>query len=285
MKSVVILVLISFSFLYGQDNKRSLHELTSFKTDNNQSDYMRVKHTYLPDSLKKKNVLLGAGLSVLLPGAGEFYAQSYIKAAIFLGVEIASWGAHFYFNHKGNTQTDKFQSYADTYWDVRKYARWLVNEGFPEHTGINPDEPDLNRLREEIMVCESANFSHTMPEYHSQQFYELIGKYQNFQAGWINLAHDPTKTPGPYYYQTYKDPVFLDYSVERQKANDYYDYATTGIIVVIVNHVLSAADAAWSVSIFNKKLSMQTGFEIKHYTSPFTYQSTNMPTFNFKMSF
>ena len=248
-------------------------------------DLVRVKDNMYQQETKKKSVLLGALMSAVVPGAGEFYAKSYVKAGIFFGVELLSWGAYTLYQVKGNDQTDKFQSYADQYWDVRTYARWLIDQGFQGNEVINPDEPNRDVLRQQIMQCEAQNFTHTLPEYGSQQYYELIGKYQNFQAGWTNLAHVPTKAPGPYNYETYRDPVFLNYASERQKANDYYDYAKTGIIVVVLNHILSAGDAAWSVSMFNQKVQMETGFEIKRYKSPFTGQVGNLPSFNMKVTF
>ncbi len=251
----------------------------------NKLDIYKINKTLLPETPKKKSVLLGIGLSALVPGLGEFYAKSYLKAGIFFAIEAISWGAFAMYQIKGDNQTDKFQSYADQYWDVRHYAQWLKDQGFIGNEVINPNEPDRNILLTQIRQCESQNFSHTLPDYNSQQYYELIGKYQNFQAGWTNLAHTPTKEPGPYWFETYKDPVFVNYSYERQKANDYYGYAKNGIMFVVLNHILSAADAAWSVSIFNQNLKMQTGFEIKRYTSPLTGESGNMPTFNFRMDF
>lgn len=248
-------------------------------------DLSKVKNNIGVPSTEEKSVLLGLALSALLPGAGEFYAKSYLKAAIFFGAELLSWGAFAMYQIKGDNQTDKFQSYADQYWSVYRYAQWLVDENFPGAGVINPNEPNRDILRLQIMECERQNFSHTMPEYGSQQFYELIGKYQNFQAGWINLAHVPTRAQGPYWYETYKDPVFIDYSNERQKANDYYNYAKTGIIVVVLNHVLSAADAAWSVAMFNKQVKVETGFEIKRYRSPYTFESGNLPAFNMRVTF
>lgn len=248
-------------------------------------DLERARDNMYRQETKKKSVLLGALMSAVVPGAGEFYGKNYLKAGIFFGVELISWGAYTFYQIKGNDQTDKFQSYADQYWDVRTYARWLINQGFQGNEVINPDEPNRDVLRQQIMQCEAQNFTHTLPEYGSQQYYELIGKYQNFQAGWINLAHVPTKAPGPYNYETYRDPVFVNYANERQKANDYYDYAKTGIIVVVLNHILSAADAAWTVSMFNKSVEMETGFEIKRYKSPYTGQVGNLPSFNMKVIF
>lgn len=234
---------------------------------------------------KKKSVGLGVLLSALLPGAGEFYGESYLKAAIFVGIEAICWGTYLYFNNKGNTQEESYQNYANTYWSVRTYAAWLKDEGFSQSSGINPSEPDLNVLREQIMVCERANFSHTMPEYGSQQYYELIGKYQNFQAGWTNLEHIPTKDPGPYNYQTYKDPVFNNYANERQKANDFFDYAKIGPITAILNHILSAADAAWVISSYNSKIKVETGFRMQNRVSPYTYDVKQIPTFNVAVNF
>lgn len=234
---------------------------------------------------KKKSVGLGVLLSALIPGAGEFYGEDYLKAGIFFGVELLAWGTYFYFDSKGDNQTEEFQSYADQYWDVHTYARWLKDEGFQESGGINPDEPNRDILREQIMVCERANFSHTMPEYESQQFYELIGKYQNFQAGWTNLANRPTKSAGPYWYETYHDPVFTNYAADRQQANDYYDYAKIGPITAMVNHILSAADAAWVISTYNSKIKLQTGFRIENRVSPYTYKIEQFPTFNMSVTF
>lgn len=234
---------------------------------------------------KKKSVGLGVLLSAVLPGAGEFYGENYLKAGIFFGIEVLAWATFAYFESKGNTKEEEYIAYADQYWDVRTYARWLKNEGFDESTGINPDEPNRDILREQIMVCERANFSHTMPEYGSQQYYELIGKYQNFQAGWTNLEHIPTKGPGPYNYQTYHDPIFTNYAAERQKANDFFDYAKIGPITAIVNHILSAADAAWVISSYNNKIKLETGFRMQNRVSPYTYEIKQIPTFNVAISF
>lgn len=268
--------------MYQQVHPVRTQELLSLNSEENifsgAEDNLQVKK-------KKKSVGLGVLLSAVIPGAGEFYGGNYLKAGIFFGVEVLAWATFAYFESKGNKKEEEYQAYADQYWDVRTYARWLKNEGFSESGGIDPDEPNRDVLREQIMVCERANFSHTMPEYGSQQYYELIGKYQNFQAGWKNLEHVPTKSPGPYNYQTYHDPVFTNYAAERQKANDFFDYAKIGPITAIVNHILSAADAAWVISTYNSKIKVETGFRMQNRVSPYTYQIKQFPTFNVAVSF
>jgi hypothetical protein len=44
---------------------------------------------------------------------------------------------------------------------------------------------------------------------------------------------------------------FQFYSGERGKANDFYNTASTFVVIAIANHILSAVDAAWSTSSFN----------------------------------
>lgn len=268
--------------MYQQVQYSGKHDLLPLNSEKNifsgADDNLQVKK-------KKKSVGLGVLLSAVIPGAGEFYGGNYLKAGIFFGVEVLAWATFAYFESKGNKKEEEYQAYADQYWDVRTYARWLKDEGFSESGGIDPDEPNKDVLREQIMVCERANFSHTMPEYGSQQYYELIGKYQNFQAGWTNLEHVPTKAAGPYNYQTYRDPVFTNYAADRQKANDFFDYAKIGPITAIVNHILSAADAAWVISTYNSKIKVETGFRMQNRVSPYTYQIKQFPTFNVAVSF
>ncbi|MFI5145411.1 MAG: hypothetical protein ACHQJ4_07420 [Ignavibacteria bacterium] len=255
----------------------------SSRIDSSNDDYEPSETKSNPRS---KSVLLGIALSAVLPGAGEFYAKDYIKSAIFLGIEIAAWTTYAIYQHKGNTQTATFQNYANQYWNVRTYAQWLINMGFPGNSVINPNEPNLETLRSEINSCESQNFSHTLPDYGTQQFYELIGKYQNFQAGWTNLSNIPNNDPNsPYYYEKYHDPIFVNYAYNRQQANNYFNDATTVSWIVLLNHILSAGDAAWSVVTFNKKLDIQTGFRIGTYLSPVTYKVETQPVFNMQVNF
>lgn len=256
-----------------------------FNIDKPEKNFKENIYLNFNQKKKPKSIVLGTVMSALVPGAGEFYAESYTKAAIFFGVELLSWGTFAYFRVKGDNQTEDYQAYADQNWDVRRYARWLVDQQFTGSGGIDPSTPDLELLRQQIIYCESQNFSHTLPEYGSQQFYELIGKYQNFIGGWRDAENENGWVITRNNYQTYKTQMFVDYSIEREKANDFYDYAQLGVVAVILNHILSAADAAWTISIFNKELLLETGMKIKYYTSPVTGVGGNLPTLNFKVTF
>lgn len=322
MKTTIIsAVLLAFIFINGQlasqslDHPLKLKDKISFTTNapvgpvteniitSKKNVTVPLKHTNLLGELtntkkefssvfentqkkKKKSVGLGILFSALVPGTGELYGENYLKAAIFFGVELLAWGTYFYFDGKGNSKTDEYYAYADQYWSVNTYAQWLVDMGFPESSQINPNEQNRTVLEEQIRICERRNFSHTLPIYKSQQYYELIGKYQNFQAGWTNLQNRPNIDPNsPYFYEKYHDPIFTAYAEERQKANDFYEYAKIGPVTAIINHVLSAADAAWVISTYNSKIKVETGFRMDNRVSPYTYEYKQIPTFNVTVGF
>jgi hypothetical protein len=218
----------------------------------------------------RKSPWLAGGLSLVVPGAGEFYAESYWKAAAFFAVEAALWTFAYIKDKKGDDQTEFFEGYADKNWSARQYAEWtlahatMINPGvdLQNHmdvlvgdAGVNWDA--LNDLERDI----GNWYSHTLPRYGEQQYYELIGKYQQYYQGWSDA--DPT-------LDTYAEvsgrlaaggTQFTYYSAERGKANDYYSSASTAVTIVVVNHIVSALDAAWSASSYNSHIEAGIGFQ------------------------
>ncbi|MDZ4712339.1 MAG: hypothetical protein SGI89_08420 [bacterium] len=230
----------------------------------------------------QKSPLLGALFSGVLPGAGEFYSKSYLKAAIFLAIEAGLWTGYSIFQKKGNDQTDKFQGYANQNWSLNKYAQWLVEQQFAGYGAItNSQSTNLEQLRREINIVEGQNFSHQLPPIGEQQYYELIGKYQNFVPGWMDADLSRVNRNN---YGGYTTTMFISYSFDRQEANDYYNKGTTALTVIILNHILSAADAAWSVSMFNKSLKVRTGIKLENKYSG-TGEKKLLPVASFNVTF
>lgn len=214
----------------------------------------------------RKSPWLAAGLSAVLPGAGEFYSERYLKSAIFIAVEVAAWAVAYVYDKKGDRQTDFFQNYANSYWSVVKYAEFTYNTLKPPDKDYNlfnsnynnPSVPpwkqvnwgELNRLERDI----GGYYSHTLPPYGDQQYFELIGKYPQFNMGWEGTVE-------PFTYGDPLSPHLLYYSGERGKANRYYENASSAIAVAIVNHIVSAIDGAWSAASFNKDLQAHVGLQ------------------------
>ncbi|HCV42697.1 MAG TPA: hypothetical protein DGH68_04370 [Bacteroidetes bacterium] len=217
-----------------------------------------------------KSPYLAAGLSLVVPGTGEIYTERYWEAAAFFVADVAAWLLAYNYDKKGDQQTSSFQTYADARWDVVKYGEfsmvnyvpasergnynWLIpgTEGRAPWLRVNWDE--LNRMERYIGSAggEGQYYSHTLPPYGDQQYYELIGKYQEFYQGWDDA--DPTLTTYVQITQrlhSSPQPNMIYYSKERGKANDYYASATTWVTVAVINHVASAAYAALSAGWYN----------------------------------
>ena len=221
-----------------------------------------MNYTVSSDEVKKrKSPLKAAILSAVLPGVGELYSGSYIRAFLFFAVEVASWVVYFTYNSKGDEQTRMFQAYADRHWSVVRYAEWInrwigmwgEQAGISCSITINPDEslPPWKRVNwDELNECERLmGFTHILPYYGQQQYYELIGKYHQYAPGWDDFNPDFVPSDISKLSPTER---FLFYSEERGKANKLYTYATWASMIVVANHILSALDAALSASAYNK---------------------------------
>ena len=82
-----------------------------------------------------------------------------------------------------------------------------------------------------------------------RDYYENIGKYDQFVAGWDGIL-------GNYIIQ-YKDvgdtteiiissPIKGNYLSQREKSNEYLNMATYAVSAVMFNHIISAFEAVWS---------------------------------------
>lgn len=221
---------------------------------------------------------LKAGLmSAVIPGSGEFYTKNYLKSALFFTVEVVSWYFYFTYAKKGDEQTRKFKQYADENWSVVDYAEW-VNRWLSKYGGqdaplisINPNENlkpwqrvnwvELNRA-EEYISRRAGGFSHRLPFYGEQQYYELIGKYHQYSPGWNDFDRNFVPNDVSLLSPTAK---FKFYSSERGKANDFYSVATTSAFIVVANHILSAVDATVSAIIHNKKVKTEASLNYNLY--------------------
>jgi hypothetical protein len=173
--------------------------------------------------------------SLLLPGSGQLYSKSSIwKPIAFLGIEAGAWAGYLKFKADGNDLTDDYQAYANQYWiegdtvggtpDPQTYRGWLLeNYETVDDTGL-------------------TDLTHALPSSKTQQYYEMIGKYDQFRAGWVDYWDDTER---------WNTPRRLEYMTMRGDANDKLHLSDNMLIVVMVNHLLSAVDAAMAAHRFN----------------------------------
>jgi hypothetical protein len=215
----------------------------------------------------KKSPFLAGAMSLLIPGAGEIYAEEYLKAGIFVAIEATVITVGLIYDGKGDDKTIEFQNYADDYtnsdhnWSVVQYAKWLVKHSYDDNQELlnrilksdNPNLPPWEQVNwAELNNAETG--SHKLPKHGDQQYYELIGKYPQFSHGWNKAdINDPN-------YHNIPDEMLI-YSSMRGDANDFYTVARTAVIGIYLNHFLSALDAIWSVSSYNKNLAVKVRME------------------------
>ena len=71
--------------------------------------------------------------SAVMPGSGQFYAKSYVKAAVFLAAEVTAWAVYFSNTKKGDKRDSEFKQYAGENWDEYRYWSYV------NWVGLNDD--------------------------------------------------------------------------------------------------------------------------------------------------
>lgn len=288
----LITVLLLTSAVFAQDDNLelsgNLHQdffVSSQYIDISSEDSINVTFT-------KRSPLIAGGLSIILPGAGQFYNKDYWKTAIFAVIEIAAISAAVIYDGKGDDQTESYKNFANSTngWDVNKYAEWTHDNAQRINPSIEENDPvldifdnggdviwsKLNSLETKI----GRWYSHQLAPFDDQQYYEMIGKYQQFNPGWSDYS-DADYPPDGY---TYPDPVtstFSWYADERGKANDYYNVASTAVVIVVANHILSAIEAALAANSYNRSFDANVSLQ----STSVGYQREYYPRLNMNYNF
>jgi hypothetical protein len=216
-------------------------------------------HPFADDIPGRKSPMLSGLFSAIIPGAGQIYNEDYWIAGIFMALEAALITTAIIYDKKGDDQTASFENYADQNWSVVDYAEWLAQyQGADLNKIIIPGTEGLPPWRRvnwsELNVAEVG--SHTLPPYGEQQYYELIGKYHQYSPGWNDYTGESNID--------IISPNFTFYAGERGQANDFYNTASTAVVGIYINHLLSAAEAVWGATRFNSNLAINLRVETQN---------------------
>jgi len=208
-------------------------------------------------------------LSAALPGAGEFYVGAKKRAIGFLALEAASWAWYFTQHSSGKDKEDEYMDFAVDEWSEEHYLDWYSHweDWYDARKGEN--DPPFDRI-----------FTHHLPGQKNEDYYEMIGKYDQFAYGWIGDPQD--YLPGDFapndsllgydftdQYTTYHICRGVDatatedrdlYVNLRGDANDLLKRATWGVSASLFNHVISALDAALAAKAFNRRSLEEAGY-------------------------
>lgn len=262
---VVLLVLVSANLSWAQSlTERGDQELLAYRwTDfstlpglaDNEMPTVPPAGAQNIYEFKKKSVAKAFFYSLVIPGAGQFYTGSKLKGFIFLGVEALGWAGYISYQNSGDDKTEEYEAFArahwydQAYWDSLKVYRnidkWEDDQVFPHHLPWK-----INENGDTVV-----NLNH--------EYYENIGKYDQFVWGWDDLQQieSPVNSTTP--ELSFRSSRRLEYVDMREQANSDYDKARTFGILVIANHVISAFEAAFSAKRFNSRAQHAGPLDVK----------------------
>ncbi len=249
-----------------------------------------------------RSVPLAFGMSAILPGAGQMYNGQWGKAIAAVALEAAVVTGYVVLRRKGFNAEDVFKTEAHLNWSPARYARWLngYTEFLEQEHGANITAPPITILTgvdferpgdwtaadrqsvaefvEQIRVVErdvfhpetGAVFSHQLPGFGEQQYYELIGKYFQFAPGWSDYpeweneageftpAIDPEMT-GEGGSKPNVSEKFRAYARDHAHSQDLLRQASRVSLLFVVNHLIASVDAAVSAKLHNDRISTRLG--------------------------
>jgi hypothetical protein len=166
---------------------------------------------------------LAAGLSAVIPGAGQLYAGEG-SGVWFALAEVAGWTVNRIFLHKAQTERDRSARFAGDPTDPT--SAWSF-ERYTESTG--KDATELQAIWAQDR----------------QAFYEMIARDPTYVAGWKGQS-EATRS---------------EFFGIRDATREYYDRASNAGYVLWVNHLLAAVDALRAARLQN--VMLQNNLELK----------------------
>lgn len=239
--------------------------------------------------------LLSSGL---LPGSGQLVNKNWIRGGLYAALEAAAIYMVIEFDNRGDRGKRRYENYADQNWSVTQYAKWLVDY----HDANGLDNSALENLRSMVQELEPAfdtdidwnnididilraverqtrfvtpdnlsnsNFSHILPGYGSQQYYELISKYYQFQAGWQDYyGYHEANSTSPYIISrdgSYASDMFFRGASLADDFNNDLRTSKNFTLILIANHVLSAFDSFFTFKLKQNRIQATTSMAPSRY--------------------
>lgn len=173
-----------------------------------------------PGDKVRKNPWRAFGYSLLLPGGGQYYVGSGLKAKIFFGLEVGLWSAFGAFREEGAWRSDDYKLLAEA-----KAGADLTDkkDEFYDMLGFYDSREEYNKL--------AGVYSRTRQYYPDNAFY--FWKW-NSQASRMR----------------YRDL--------KNQSRSYYRKANFTLGIIAANHLVSAVDALLAARRHNR--GIESGF-------------------------
>ena len=252
--------------------------------------------------------LVVPGSGQLYVGGSNF---TYVRGAVYLALEAALWSGWYYYSvYKYDKQVNRYKKFAKTHYSIGEYEnemRYLYNS-----VSENEYEFKNRYLGTRESFCEGIFGNATMHGcYDNTKLYHNDTEYMNdFVKSPVNLGKemDNVKFDSPSeVYQLIADDAYVlgwddvnnpvpassleledpnsatvvlgesehqkEYRSLRSKANDYADMQAWFFGGLILNHIVSAVDAAFTANAHNKLLYEEdlSWYDHLHFDSGFSF--------------
>ena len=250
----------------------------------------KVSKVYSIDEMKGqyKSPRKALFFSLVIPGSGQLYVGgstfNYVRGAAYLAIEGALWGGWYYYSvHKYNKQVKRYKKFAKNHYSAYTYEskihdlynslddsdeeaefieRYLSNretycKSIYGNASTNGCYVEGKELTNDKNHTNHVNGSFSL--YNSGSYYSTIAGAA-YVLGWddvedeaaasaLDLSDNDAETVALGTSANWKT-----YRSMRNKANDYADMQAWFFGGLILNHIVSALDAAWSAHSHNKVL-------------------------------
>lgn len=214
----------------------------------------------IPEKIESnaKSIPLGVGMSVLVPGAGQLYAENPWMAILYLTIEAAAITGTIYYNKKGADEIVAYEDFADEHWHVKDWLE-VYNPAVDPSTHRSTVYVDWRSYSPEVesdyalMMADIADGFTTLEIEKDYHFYENIGKYQQFRQGWDDwvAGGESTSDPDHGIYARYSENQY-SYAALRRHANYILDIGKYFGTAIFLNHFISAIDAGFRLKKHNE---------------------------------
>ena len=196
--------------------------------------------------------------SLLIPGWGQYQNKDDIwKTVAFISVEIAGIISSIQLTNKAENIRHDFEKYGDEHWTLE---RWYNNSRliFPNNWKnilVGTHKLSLNINGNYYFTDELSNL---IEIYHwndisvirDRDFYENIGKYDQFVGGWDDKYDNPFDGKGNWYtiQKENVESIILTknknyYRDLRHESNQLKHYSRYAVTTIMFNHIISGLDA------------------------------------------
>lgn len=258
-------------------------------------------------------------LSLVVPGSGQLYVGgskfNYVRGAAYLALEAGLWGSWYYYSvYKYDRQVSRYKKFAKNHFKASQYEEKMhdlrnsLDDSDEEAKFVERylasresycksiyGKASTNRcyIEGEELTSDNNHVNHVNGKfslYNSGSYYSNIAS-SAYVLGWDDIADETPVSALNLSKDSETVPLGTSANMKiyrgmRNKANDYADMQAWFFGGLILNHLVSAVDAAWAAHAHNKVLYEEelSWFDRLHFEGgfvPMNSQSVLNVYFNF----